>query len=280
MSIAGRAPLTAEQAVTLSAPLAGEIGFFFDFDGTLAAIQADPGAVQPIPGVVERLVELAALVDRIGIVSARPVSFLAERFGKVPGIALYGLYGLESMRDGEVSVDPEVVPWVPVVRRLVEAARHELPADVLVEDKHLAVALHYRLAPHRRDEVETWANREADRLGLAVQLGRMVAEVKPAVARDKGVVIEHEIDGLAGAWYVGDDISDRRAFEVLAEHEAAHPGFLGIRVAVTNTETGGALSDLADFVLAAPEAMPQMLAAVTRGFADAGPSPRRARSDS
>ena len=269
MSIADRAPLTAEQAIARTAPLARHFGFYFDFDGVLAVIQADPDAVQPIPGVVDRLVELTALVDRIGIVSARPVGFLAERFGRVPGIALYGLYGLETMRDDKISIDPEVVPWLPAIRRLVEAARHELPPDVLVEDKHLAVALHYRLAPHRRDEVETWAAREADRLGLAVQLGRMVAEVKPAVARDKGVVIEHEITGLGGAWYVGDDISDRRAFEVLAEYEAAHPGFLGVRVAVTNTETGATLADLADFVLAAPEEMPLMLSAITRAFAAA-----------
>ena len=279
MSIAGRAPLTADQAVARSAPLARQLGFYFDFDGVLAEIQADPGAVQPTPGVVEGLVELTSLVDRIGIVSARPVSFLAERFGRVPGIVLYGLYGLETMRDGEIDVDPEVLPWLPAVRRLVEAARHELPPDVLVEDKHLAVALHYRLAPHRRDEVEAWASREAERLGLAVQHGRMVAEVKPAVARDKGVVIEHEIAGLGGAWYVGDDISDRRAFEVLAEYETAHPDFLGVRVAVTNTETGGALADLADFVLAAPEEMPRMLAAVTRAFAAAEPASHQARSD-
>ncbi|HKE50379.1 MAG TPA: trehalose-phosphatase [Actinomycetes bacterium] len=280
MSIGGRAPLTAEQAVAQSVPLAGRLGFYFDFDGTLAEIQADPGTVQPIPGVVDRLVELTALVDRVGIVSARPVGFLAERFGRVPGIVLYGLYGLESMDDGEIDIDPEVVPWMPAVRRLVEAARHELPPDVLVEDKDLAVALHYRLAPHRRDEVETWASREAERLGLAVQRGRMVAEIKPPVARDKGVVIEHEIGGLDGAWYVGDDISDRRAFEVLAEYEAGHPDFLGVRVAVTNTETGGALADLADFVLAAPEQMPELLATVTRAFAAAGPAPRPARSDS
>ena len=280
MSIAGRAPLTVAQAVARTAPLARQFGFYFDFDGVLAEIQADPGAVQPTPGVVDRLAELASLVGRIGIVSARPVSFLADRFGRVPGIALYGLYGLESMHDGEVSIDPEVAPWLPAVRRLVEAARHELPPDVLVEDKHLAVALHYRLAPHRRGEVEAWAAREADRLGLAVQHGRMVAEVKPAVARDKGVVIEHEITGLRGAWYVGDDISDRRAFEVLAEYESAHPEFLGVRVAVTNTETGAALADLADFVLAAPDEMPRMLAAVTRAFAAAGPGSHPARSDS
>ncbi|HKA69114.1 MAG TPA: trehalose-phosphatase [Actinomycetes bacterium] len=280
MSIAGRAPLTAEQAIAQSAPLAGRLGFYFDFDGTLAEIQDDPGAVQPIPGVVQGLVELASRVDRVGIVSARPVGFLAERFGQVPGIVLYGLYGLESRRDAETSIDPEVAQWVPAIRRLVEAARHELPPDVLVEDKHLAVALHYRLAPHRRDEVETWAGREAQRLGLAVQRGRMVAEIKPAVARDKGVVIQQEIAGLGGAWYVGDDISDRRAFEVLAEYEATHPDFLGVRVAVTNTETGGALADLADFVLAAPEEMPRMLARVTRAFVAAEPAPHPARPDS
>ncbi|MCI0688900.1 MAG: trehalose-phosphatase [Sporichthyaceae bacterium] len=269
MSPAGRAPLTSAEAVAASAPYAGDIGFFFDFDGTLAVIHPDPGAVQPVPGVLDRLAELVALVDRVAIVSARPVDFLAERFGELPSVDLYGLYGLESRRDGVVAVDPEVVPWVPAVRRLVEAARHELPADVLVEDKHIAVTLHYRMAPHRRDQVETWAQREAERAGLAVQPGRMVAEIKPPVARDKGSVVQHEINGLAGAWYVGDDISDQRAFEVLAEHAAAHPGFVAVRVAVTNTETGAELAELADLVLSAPEVMPEWLGEITRGFAAA-----------
>ena len=88
------------------AAASGACGFFFDFDGTLSPIGPDPEAVKPVPGVIDQLSELAGLASKVGIISARPVSFLASRFGDAPGISLYGLYGLEAIRDGATSHRP------------------------------------------------------------------------------------------------------------------------------------------------------------------------------
>ncbi|WP_084958330.1 trehalose-phosphatase [Thermoactinospora rubra] len=255
-----RERLSAEEALRIAGGAPGSTGFFFDFDGVLAPIQADPAAVRPTPGVVERLADLVRLTARVGVISARPVSFLRDRLGGVPGLSLYGLYGLESARNGaEIAVDPEAEPWIPAVRQAVDRAHRELPSDVLVEDKHLAVALHYRTAPHHAREVAGWAAAVTAELGLAVQEGRMVVELKPPVARDKGTTIRREIGDLDGAWYFGDDVSDARAFQALADREAERRGFVGVRVAVANDETGQALKDLADFVLDSPAATPAFL---------------------
>jgi len=87
----------------------------------------------------------------------------------------------------------------------------------------------------------------------------MVVELRPPVERDKGHVVTDETQGLAVAWYVGDDISDRRAFRALADREARNPGFVGVRVAVANEETGDELEAAADFVVGTPAAVPALL---------------------
>src|SRR5262245_14429231 len=259
-AMTARSPLTLPVALRLTAARAGDCGLLLDFDGTLAPIEPDPAAVQPTPGVLEPLARLAGAVRRLAVVSARPADFLRSRLAPVEGARLFGLYGLETIdADGRVRVDPTALPWVPVVREVMERARHELPPDVLVEDKRLSVALHYRRAPERRAAVEAWARREAERRGLRPVVGRMVVELRPPVDRGKGDVVREEVGDLACAWYFGDDVSDLEAFAALARRSAAGDGFTAIRVAVANPETGGPLAAAADLVIDSPAALPPLL---------------------
>jgi trehalose 6-phosphate phosphatase len=244
----------------------GTCGFFFDFDGTLSPIGPDPEAVQPVPGVIEQLDQLARLAGKVGIISARPVRFLTSRFGDAPGMSLYGLYGLEAIRDGTAYTDPEAESWISAVLKVRDTARQELPADVFVEDKRLAVAFHYRQHPERRAEVEDWARSKAREYGLTEQQGRMVIELKPPIPTDKGTVLRAEVTSLRSAWYFGDDVSDAKAFEALRSQQQRDPGFFGVCVAVANTEVGQALADQADFSLASPMAMPAFLAGAIKQF--------------
>jgi trehalose 6-phosphate phosphatase len=235
------------------------LGFFFDFDGVLAPIHQEPDQARPVAGSVELLEQLAALVPKVGIISARPVTFLAQHFGSGSALSLYGLYGLEVLVNGVTQRDTEAVSWEPAVREVTAAARRELPHDVRIEQKHLSVALHYRTSPQHRQAVEEWAQAAARRYGLAKQDGRMVIELKPPVAIDKGTVLAQQAADLACAWYFGDDISDARAFAALRGQQDQRPDFLGVCVAVENAEIGGTLERQADFVLASPAAIPALL---------------------
>jgi trehalose 6-phosphate phosphatase len=249
-------------AIDVTASDPRRCGFFFDFDGTLAPIQDDPETVRPAPGIVDPLAQLATLVGRVAVVSARPVEFLRRHLAPVRPVTLHGLYGLESSRDGEIVTVEEALPWIPVVADLAERARAELPAGALVEFKRLSVALHYRTAPALATEVETWAAGEAERLGLRLQTGRMVVELKPPVQRDKGSVIGEELDGLGCAWYFGDDVADLAAFHAVTEREKSDAAFTGVRVAVANPETGAAITGAADLVLDSPQAVSELLSEV------------------
>ncbi|RZU50233.1 trehalose 6-phosphatase [Krasilnikovia cinnamomea] len=252
-------PLSAAEAWEFTVARAKDTTFFFDFDGVLAPVADDPDAVHPVPQALDVLETLAGLVARVAIVSARPVSFLQSRFARLTHVDLYGLYGLEVLHEGEVVTEPAALPWVPAMADLAEQARAELPDAILVEYKRLSVALHYRTAPHLADQVERWGHEQAERLGLRIQRGRMVVELKPPVDQDKGMVISDAVLTAGCAWYFGDDMSDVKAFDALRAREALDPGFFGMCVAVANPETGAELSSAADLTLESPEAVARFL---------------------
>ena len=253
-------PVSPVQAWRCTAERAEETTFFFDFDGVLSPVTEDPDASQAVPSVPGVLGRLADSVARVAIVSARPVSFLRSRFTALAHVDLYGLYGLEVLHEGEVVTEPAALPWVPAMADLAEAAKAELPDAILVEYKRLSVALHYRTAPQLAPDVERWAHEQAERLGLRVQGGRMVAELKPPVDQDKGMVITEGIRNAGCAWYFGDDMSDIKAFDALRAREAVDPHFFGMCVAVANPETGAEVSSAADLTLASPAAVAEFLA--------------------
>lgn len=257
---------TADEAWATTIGHIGQCLFFFDFDGTLAPVGNDPTAVRPVPKALPALAALAVVAQRVAIVSARPVEFLRNRFEGVTGVDLYGLYGLEhSHGDGQIMTEPEALPWIPTMAELAERARVELPPGALVEFKRLSVALHYRTVPTLAAAVEEWGRAQADRLGLRVQAGRMVIELKPPVDQDKGKVIGQAIGSARCAWYFGDDFSDIKAFAALRARQQSTPDFLAVCVAVGNPETGDAVSQAADLTIDSPRSLGDFLSeAVTK----------------
>jgi trehalose 6-phosphate phosphatase len=259
-------PLSPDEAWRFTAGRARETAFFFDFDGVLSPVTDDPDASQPVPSVLDVLSRLAEAVARVAIVSARPVSFLRSRFESLAHVDLYGLYGLEVLHEGEIVTEPAALPWVPPMADLAERATAELPDAILVEYKRLSVALHYRTAPSLAEPVERWAHEKAEHLGLKVQAGRMVVELKPPVDQDKGMVITEGVRDAGCAWYFGDDMSDIKAFDALRAREAVDPEFFGMCVAVANPETGAEVSSAADLTLPSPEAAAEFLAGGLKNF--------------
>jgi trehalose 6-phosphate phosphatase len=259
-------PLSIAEAWAFTAEHASDTTFFFDFDGVLSPVTDDPDASQPVPPVPGVLERLAAAVRRVAIVSARPVSFLRSRFASLERVDLYGLYGLEVWHDGTVVTEPAALPWIPAMADLADRARAELPDSVLVEFKRLSVALHWRTAPQLARVVERWSHEQAEGLGLRLQGGRMVVELKPPVDQDKGMVITEGVRDAGCAWYFGDDMSDIKAFDALRAREAVDPDFFGVAVAVANPETGAEVSSAADLTLESPDAVAAFLSDGLRRF--------------
>jgi trehalose 6-phosphate phosphatase len=190
-------------------------GLVLDFDGTLAPIVADP-TTSALPGrVAASLERLAGRLGLVAIISGRPVTFLTERVG-VPGVPLLGSYGMEQAFDGVRQIDPEAEKWLGQVHTAAQALRERLAgsAGIRVEEKSVSVAVHWRQAPDHAaaaNEVRRVTSRVADELGLRLEPGKLVEELRPPINVDKGSAVSALLAAhpdLSAFAYAGDDLGD------------------------------------------------------------------------
>lgn len=237
----------------LLAPMAsgpGRTGLFFDFDGTLAAIVDDPGASRPLPGAAERLAQLAARVERVGVISGRPASFLARHLPG--GLALSGLYGLEEIRGGAVVEHPEAAMWRDRVAEAVALARAADLDGALVEPKGLSLTLHHRTSPEAAGAVAEVAARIVAATGLEARTAKASVELHPPIDTDKGRVLSALVadSGVDHVLYVGDDLGDLPAFAAVAQMASWCP--VAVSVAVRGPESPPAVLEATDAVVSGP----------------------------
>lgn len=221
----------------------GEWAYFLDVDGTLIEFADSPGAVHvddALLGLVARLHH--ACGGALALVSGRTLLDLEQRLGSVR-IPLAGQHGLER-RDaaGRRHVHAPPVLLKRELRQRLDALVAHHPG-LLLEDKGLTLALHYRKAPqlaawlHRL--LGEWVAQSAD---LYLQKGKRVLEIKPA-GFDKGSAIaefmaEAPFHGRVPV-FIGDDVTD--------EHGFARVNLLGghsIKVGAGKTAAGYRLADV------------------------------------
>lgn len=196
----------------------GETALFLDLDGTLAGIEPHPGAVGPDHRRNDLLSRLGrGLGERLAIVSGRGLEDIDRILaGGVAAVA--GVHGLDRRRaDGQRVVDPPPAQLVQA-RAAIEAALCPHPG-LVIEDKGLAFAVHFRQAPELAAEVADVAGAVAASCGLLLQPGDMVVELRPP-GHDKGDAIAAFMDeppfkGFTPV-FVGDDMTDENGFRAVA----------------------------------------------------------------
>ena len=231
-----------------------------DVDGTLAPIAPRPEDAH-VPPETRRAV--AALVSHpaahVALVSGRSAED-ARRMVGVDGVWAVGNHGAESVApDGTRRVDERVAPFEGAIRE-ARIALAELLAPVagaMVEDKRWTLSVHYRLVdPSLVPALQSTVDRVASEHGLRVHQGKMVCEVRPPVAVDKGTAVLSLAESLGGlddsasVVFMGDDRTDEDAFQVLRLHV---PGAVTVRVA-EDVETPAA-----EFVVPNPAAVTRFL---------------------
>ena len=215
-----------DDPVILAAHLTGRpLLCCLDFDGTLAPIVPTPAAAAPLPGVATALAELAALPGiRVAIVTGRTVDDVRTRL-HIAGAFYIGVHGLEVQHPGgpmtvQAGLDA-LHAGIAAIRRGLQHRVNDLKG-VLLEDKGVALACHYRLAS-KKDGATLRALAEAAAAaarqeGLAVEVmhGHAVAEIRPTQT-NKGAAVLALLAPGERAVYVGDDETDEDAFRRLPE---------------------------------------------------------------
>ncbi len=237
-------------------------GVFTDFDGVLAPIVEVPDEATPVEGAVEALAHLLRRWARVGVVSGRPVNFLARHVPD-PRVDLHGLYGLEYRRSGRLGHHPNAGAWRETVADVAELARRKIADGVRVEDKAVSLTVHYRERPDLAGAVTEFASVQARRSGLVARPAKMSIELHPPIEVDKGSVLRAEGETLDAVVYLGDDVGDLSGF--LALDELSRSGREVLKVAVETGATPVELTDAADLVLADQDDAVRLLEALADG---------------
>jgi len=192
---------------------------FLDFDGTLTELAATPDAVRVdrrVPALLDRLAHL--LGGAVAVISGRPLFQLVRYLHGYEG-AIAGIYGLERRgADGRLVI-PVPVPELRAARRAMAdfaASR----SGVMLEEKGLALAFHFRADPRLGPDCAAFAERVARESGgrLVTSAGKMVIEIHPSAAgKDRAIAAFLDRPPFLGRRpvFVGDDRPDETAFSAV-----------------------------------------------------------------
>jgi trehalose 6-phosphate phosphatase len=237
-----------------------------DYDGTLVEIAPRPELARPtqeLIHVLRRIVSLPSLA--LVVVSGRSLTNLRELL-PIRGLNYLGSHGAEGLIAGEA--------WTLKVDTGDKEEQEELQRQLIgklaylsgwwLETKSMGFALHYRQARPNEEEkimsvLESWLA-QVDRSGRhQILRGKKVVEILP-LGVSKGAAI-HEIllfPGFSDQFpvYLGDDVTDESAFQVLQGRG------LTIKVGVGTGVTA------ATYLLPHPAAVRQFLALVANRLED------------
>jgi trehalose 6-phosphate phosphatase len=234
-----------------------------DIDGTLAPIVRHAADAHVPEATRTLLIEISKRYRLVGCVSGRRAA-TARQIVAIGSIAYIGNHGGELLRPGatRAELDPDLTAWSERVRefaRRVYEPEHQR-ARIRSEDKEAIAAFHWRGAPDEQAAaglVREIAER-AESEGFAVHWGRMVLEVRPPIALDKGLgvsaLLQSAVDHdngtpIKSALYVGDDSTDLDAFRALRVLVDEGTLELAVRVAVGSDETPPELAEQADLII-------------------------------
>ncbi|WP_422366361.1 trehalose-phosphatase [Pelagibius sp.] len=204
-----------DRSLQLDHPLT-RYALFLDVDGTLLPIAERPDQVRVPFSLLGTLHHLRdGFLGALALVSGRAIADLDALFEPL-ALPAAGVHGLELRHSDGHCCRSSNESLLEPLRTPLRAFAERTPG-LLLEDKGLSLALHYRLAPEREAEV---ARRIDELLGgslpdLEVTQGKMVFEVKPSGC-NKGTAIgafmeEPPFSGRKPI-FLGDDITDEDGF--------------------------------------------------------------------
>ena len=195
----------------LAAP---DCALFLDFDGTLVDIAPLPDQVIVTDMLHAALPLLQTrLQGRLALVSGRPINELDKLLAPLTFPAA-GVHGMER-RGVDGAVRRLTPPDFDLVRQAAQGLAVRHPA-LWVEEKHGALALHFRQAPELQALCTDAMRVAVDASpGLLLMEGKMIVEVK-SNAVSKGTAIRDFLADAPFAGYrplfIGDDTTDEAGF--------------------------------------------------------------------
>jgi trehalose 6-phosphate phosphatase len=198
---------------------------FLDVDGTLVEFAQTPQEAR-VPEHVKRLLNAICvrLDGALALVSGRRIADLDSLFSPYRFCAA-GVHGCETRDSSGCLVSrPKIeMTGFEFARGILEQLIERHPA-LLLEDKKLGIALHFRRAPHLHVLARTTMKSIVDVLGpgFALLTGHCVYEIRPSAWTKAtalaGFMARPPFHGRMPV-FVGDDITDEDAFALVNDYE-------------------------------------------------------------
>ena len=175
----------------------------FDYDGTLAPIVTLPERAR-MRVSTRRLLRLVAERYPCIVISGRARDDLIRRLRDIPVVHVSGNHGLEPWAE-DVRYVLQVREWIKQL-----APRLAPCQGVIIEDKIYSLSIHYRAARDRQQAARAIDAAVRDLTGTRRIGGKLVLNLVPAGAPNKGAALERARRLLVcdAALYVGDDETD------------------------------------------------------------------------
>lgn len=207
-----------------------------DFDGVLAPLVHDPSTSRPVAGSIEVLREIAASPGAfVTIVSGRDLATLRQLSGVTPhdAITLIGSHGAEPDRPLPIDVDVDDAAR-DRLRQAITAFEQvvEQHPGTRLEHKPAGVVLHTRGVPEAVASAAGDAALAVEIAGMHLMAGKQVVEAS-VLDVTKGTALQalSELHDTTATCYLGDDVTDEKAFAVLP----ADAGHVTIKVGSGDT---------------------------------------------
>jgi trehalose 6-phosphate phosphatase len=203
---------------------------FLDLDGTLLDIAARPWDVRTPEGLIGSLERIeAGLSGAMAIVSGRPMVDI-DHLLEPSRFCAAAEHGAEMRLTDQSEIVGFGLATDPLLLAAIEDAVRDFEG-VVVEPKATAIAVHYRAAPDRAEEVFGALHRVLAEVGgeRRIMAGRFVFEVVATrVSKAHAVKFLLTVPSFAGRTpiFIGDDVSDEEACQFVEEQ-----GGLALRVA-------------------------------------------------
>lgn len=240
-------------------------GVITDIDGTISAIAPSPDEAVVTPEVRSSLKRLVETLELVAVITGRPAR-QARRLVGIDGLVYIGNHGLEWLEDDTLAYHPDVAPHLPYLNLAHATLRRSL-ADLpglLIEDKGVTLSVHYRQTLDRaaaRAAILNAIRSSGCAEHLQVSEGKMVVELRPPVCANKGTALLQLAASyrLAGAIYMGDDLSDIDAFRAIRDWRK-RPGRSSVAIGVLSADWSREIALEADITLQSQEDVANLLA--------------------
>jgi len=253
-------PSALEHVGEILASRTQRVAVFLDYDGTLTPIVAHPEDAV-LSRQMREIVRQLARVSPVAVISGRGLADVRDRVG-LEEIIYAGSHGYEIVGPRGLHLEnPEAQKCLPALERAEAELQPQVSAipGAQIERKKYSIAIHFRnVSQEQVGAVERAVNTvAAQHSHLRKGHGKKVLELQPDLDWHKGRAVEWLLEvlglnkGEALPLYLGDDLTDEDAFEVLRDRGVGivvrdEPRPTAARYALENTaEVGSFLGMLA-----------------------------------